>query len=238
MNKKGFTVAEVLASIAVVGLLAALTLPQMATSHQKKVFGNSLAAAVSDLENAMSLLKANDGVDRMQSTAAWKGDFLENIKVVLPYREDDVSFSSRAALKKGGSAVSVSSDYAILNKKNILYAFTIPEADKKIKETDVMLKGGALVSQAAEVWIDVNGEDKPNVVGRDTFYFYLGEDGKLYPYGGKDWSIYEELISSETEESGESQEDPNDVAKEQCTTWADGKYCGAYLQNNGYVMNY
>ena len=117
-----------------------------------------------------------------------------------------------------------------------MYAFTIPETDKKIKETDVMLKGGALVSQAAEVWIDVNGEDKPNVVGRDTFYFYLGDDGKLYPYGGKDWAIYEELISSGT--GGGSGEDPNDVAKEKCTTWADGKYCGAYLQNNGYVMNY
>ena len=46
--------------------------------------------------------------------------------------------------------------------------------------------GRTLYTQAAQVAIDVNGKNGPNVFGRDIFFFVLGENGVLYPYGGRD----------------------------------------------------
>ena len=53
MKRKGFTLAEVLIALSIVGIIAALTIPNMVTSYKKSVFGSSLAVAVSNFETAM-----------------------------------------------------------------------------------------------------------------------------------------------------------------------------------------
>ena len=42
-----------------------------------------------------------------------------------------------------------------------------------------------------DVYIDVNGQQGPNVFGRDIFSFYTGDNGVLYPFGSMDVSIYD-----------------------------------------------
>jgi hypothetical protein len=46
--------------------------------------------------------------------------------------------------------------------------------------------------------IDINGDKGPNTYGRDIFYFYLSDEGVLYPEGGKDFAIwaYEQDLAS------------------------------------------
>ena len=88
-----------------------------------------------------------------------------------------------------------------------------------------MLEAGGNFSElAAHVIIDINGLQEPNIVGRDIFEFYLGADGKMYPSGGTDVSIY-------------FNETPTDSSTA-CIDNSDGYSCTAYLMENGYKMNY
>jgi len=91
-----------------------------------------------------------------------------------------------------------------------------------------MYKGGALVSKAAEVYIDINGSKKPNMWGRDSFRYVLGTDGHLYPYGGKDWAIY----------NGAATYSPSNTKTACVVNKNDGQRCSAYLAENGYNMDY
>ena len=85
-------------------------------------------------------------------------------------------------------------------------------------------KGCNYLNKAGEVGIDINGEKGPNIVGRDYFRFELGNDGRLYPFGGNDYCIYWE-------------ETYTDVTKK-CVDDLEGEYCAAHLMQNGYKMDY
>ena len=96
--------------------------------------------------------------------------------------------------------------------------------DTAISESDMLENGSNYFNKAAEVGIDVNGEKGPNIVGRDYFRFELGNDGRLYPFGGNDYCAYNGV-------------EYTDVT-EKCVTDLDGSYCAAHLMQNGYKMDY
>ena len=56
---------------------------------------------------------------------------------------------------------------------------------------DLASRGTSYYTEAANIFIDVNGIDSPNIVGRDIFAFYVGENGTLYPIGGSDIAVVE-----------------------------------------------
>ena len=51
--------------------------------------------------------------------------------------------------------------------------------------------GGHMCGSAGSIYIDVNGNRKPNEFGKDIFSFYITERGQLAPYGGNDYAIYQ-----------------------------------------------
>ena len=53
ITKKGFTLAEVLVSMAIVGIVAALVMPALYNNSKKSAMGASLASSVELLQNGM-----------------------------------------------------------------------------------------------------------------------------------------------------------------------------------------
>src|SRR5574344_568299 len=58
------------------------------------------------------------------------------------------------------------------------------------RSAQIAAGGGHMFSYQGWFFIDINGFKKPNTKGRDIFIFDLSDDGKLYPSGGKDYSLY------------------------------------------------
>ena len=54
--------------------------------------------------------------------------------------------------------------------------------------TNAIAAGSSYYTNAADVYIDVNGKSAPNTYGRDLFAFKIGENGVLFPLGGRDVS--------------------------------------------------
>ena len=72
MRKQGFTIVGVLLTLGVIGIIAALTIPSLSSDYQKKVIGAALATAVSNFENAITTMIADECVKDLFATEAWR----------------------------------------------------------------------------------------------------------------------------------------------------------------------
>ena len=195
--KKAFTLAEVLITLGIIGVVAAMTLPTLIQNYQKQVYLNQLKKNYAIITQAVSMLKAEyDGIDPVQMPSCYKlwdhekfldvKKFAEAITKYLPadsVKEDSVRkmcFDDPAKYRitdMGGSNFAPT-------KMNDNWAYTWH------------FNNGACVSfvfNSAWDWteeskhsfiIDVNGSDKnPNRIGRDIFFFVLKPNGALLPMG-------------------------------------------------------
>ena len=62
MKKFGFTLAEVLITLGVIGVVAAITLPILTKNYQKHVWVNQLKANYSIINQGFAKIMADDGV--------------------------------------------------------------------------------------------------------------------------------------------------------------------------------
>ena len=188
----GFTLAEVLITLGIIGVVAAITMPMLIGHYNKQVWVNQLKKTVSTLENGVKLMMAEDGVDWLYETSTWSyvpsggcltfsvcTDFRENLK---KYFNATTSTSvennkSYLFLDMPGSFTSIPMEMHLANGADI-GVFRINKAP--------YLAGGWVgpMPDLVNVIIDVNGLKKePNKLGRDVFLYAISEKGQVLAYG-------------------------------------------------------
>ena len=70
--KKGFTLAEVLITLAIIGVVAALVMPSMLANYRKKDWVAQLQKEMSAWSNGFNLMLATEGVDYIADTELGK----------------------------------------------------------------------------------------------------------------------------------------------------------------------
>ena len=82
--------------------------------------------------------------------------------------------------------------YRIYTNDGMLYYFDLYKngIEKEADAEEIKSAGGRMTKIYGLVQIDINGDEKPNVWGKDLFGYYIAQDGRLYPYYGKDRAIY------------------------------------------------
>ena len=272
MKKFAFTLAEVLITLTIVGVVAAMTIPTVIGSSQNQKNAAALSVAVSDWENAMAAMMSRDGATDLFETSVWKdmpakldssssdadiqksvAGISEYLKIVDYYKDYETLYGSSSSPKKidGTDVPSLQPDGVLLvSSKGFVYCVKIPDSKNGLKtglhsikddegtivdseeventEDSILEAGGNLYNIAATVTIDTNGISKPNMWGRDSFVFYLGSDGILYPNGGLDVSIFFRGDDSATWKNN------------RCTDSeiVSGQECTARLVENGYKVDY
>lgn len=244
MKKYGFTIAESIITMAIIGIVAALTIPSLTTNYRKQAYTSALSSAISNFENAMSTLILNEGADDLLDTQAWKNaelsldststeekinQFTTNIGKTLKISNFKTSSLNYKPLSAPNSNASLSygSPVRFTTKNGYEYQIYLSNISKigvYDTEEDMINDGCSYFNKAGEVGIDINGEKGPNIVGRDYFRFELGNDGRLYPFGGNDYCAHNDV-------------EYTDVTTK-CVTDLDGSYCAAHLMQNGYKMDY
>lgn len=72
-NKLGFTLAEVLITMSIIGVVAALTVPNMVNNYQKEAQTVQIRKAINDMTNAVDLLITEEGKTKFSSTSVFTG---------------------------------------------------------------------------------------------------------------------------------------------------------------------
>lgn len=177
-TQKAFTLAEVLITLGVIGIVAALTIPQVITNYQKK-------ATVAKLKKAYSLAAQ---VIENDEIGVWNWDNWDSAETIL--REHFVPKLQVTEIyppKSAYSPMCENSQYTWLGGTGIGSPFLNSTASLRLNDgTCLGLNGNDNEWEGQfnyNFFIDINGPQKPNVAGIDLFFFYINSKGQLRPYG-------------------------------------------------------
>ena len=207
-KKNAFTLAEVLITLAIIGVVAALTLPTLLSNYQKKEWVTRFIKTHAEITQAFQLLKAKENTSTLSNSSLW-GKMTEpcngvnfNEPVCEEFRDgllnifvgseivtyDNYSESQIKFLNGSTSDIPVTNAVIRLNNGATISGGFYPKP--KESQYDVKSLGGNLYNIIASFYIDMNGPKGPNTLGRDVFAFYVSDDGTLHYVGSKDFSIY------------------------------------------------
>ena len=224
-RKNAFTLAEMLITLFVIGIVAAMTLPTMITKYQKKQTVSTLQKRIATLQQAMKLSEAENGEANTwflpNNTHAENTKYFAE-KYLFPYIKtintsvpaSDVCWSNDTKTIGGQSA----------------YLFT--SVKYPVSGCATLVDGSSLYFWASDptveyhtkMYTDINGHLKgPNMLGKDIFELTFNFNSGKFLYLNKDRV---ELLSSTTETG---------CNKENTSPYA-GALCSSVIINDGWQI--
>ena len=184
LKKAAFTLAEVLITLGIIGVVAALTLPTLISNHKKQTYVNQLKKVVNTLENAAQMAVAQEEVSSFKDTSLYcyisnaynclggyefEGEYPEKMKSTIKEYFKTVSISSEPVNYNGvkffdGTSANLNNYYRV-----------------NFTDGSVML----LQFNFLNMQVDINGEKGPNQYGRDFYSLHFTDSGHV-----KDWSCW------------------------------------------------
>lgn len=162
MNK-AFTLAEVLVTLGIIGIISALTIPTLVNNYQKKVATTAAKKAYSTLSQAYTFVLNNneDGVlacetNNSRCLADLFAPILKSVK-------------GKLWVPNSGIAEGCWEDNDIDMPNETHYCFSSIDGISYDFDMEFQLEN----SRQAIIYIDINGPKKPNRFGRDRFVFQI-----------------------------------------------------------------
>lgn len=194
--KKGFTLAEVLITLGIIGVVAAMTMPILTEKISNIVFVNKLKKMYSVMSQAMMFTIVSEGDYSSLSVANGSVASIENWykKTLKPQlRISKECMNVAGCWPKGVKTLGGTDPYCNRNGigigDDIIIFKTIDGYNVSIDAYNYSPDGRFGVkfkengSDFLVVFVDVNGDDNPNIVGKDIFMFIFSPDVGFVPAG-------------------------------------------------------
>ena len=178
IKRCAFTLAEVLITLGIIGVVAAITLPILVQNYQKKVAATKVKKAYTEMLQAIRLSEVeNNPISEWSFPSANSATNTRNFvdTFIVPYFKDLKYCSSGKSDTKCGLVVSsYGANYILPNGTGV----------------------SILTSANSDLYVlfDINSPQKPNLMGTDAFYF-ITYKGKLMPYGWYDGIKREDVFT-------------------------------------------
>lgn len=181
MKKHAFTLAEVLITLGVIGVVAAMTITVLTNKIREKVTVTKLEKFYSTMSQQIQLNLAKE-IDNPFA----RENLLSSFKVVKICPPSDTSCASEVYRYYNGNIMYVWGKYD--NDRNnyyyaVLHDGMILRYDNKNENCDE--NNGStkqLQSVCGGLAVDINGNSGPNTLGKDVFTFYISKYG-IIPRG-------------------------------------------------------
>ena len=211
--------AEVLITLGIIGIVAAMTLPTIINNARNKQFEAGLKKNYSVISQAFEMYQAKTGERATKQTFVGKN--LKN--TIMPYFN---------VIKDCGSGVFYQNDKCMPKGSNPYKTYdgkgSFGIYATYFEEGSFILYDGSLVRIYHQNWgntnciiaVDVNGFEKnPNRAGYDVFVFELTNDGKILPEGapGSSYEIKPNLWDGHVQNSCSSKFNNNGSNGVSCT---------------------
>ena len=185
-KKAAFTLAEVLITLGIIGVVAAMTLPKLIANYEKKVTATKAKKAYSELLNAIKMSEAHNG-----EMKEWTYPESASIEITRSFVEEYIK-----PYFNGLKECSVGND----DSCGVPVSYT---------GVNYILPNGTGLSMVIHpvgkfyVIVDTNGKGQPNTLGHDLFNFSANNTNKnLLPYGWKENLTKEDIVNGYTDDLG------------------------------------
>lgn len=172
MKKSGFTLAEVLIAMGIIGVVAAMILPTFVMNGRQQANDAKFSSSIADLENAFGTMITKEVVDGFSETKFGKDKTAKEIAT-----DGNEDYVLKSYIKTSGDGTTIAS----------MYSSTTSFKDKGCKDALTItptiifgLKNGSyyiVTDGNGNGYIDVNGSSKPNCLNRDLYKVSLDENG-------------------------------------------------------------
>ena len=234
-KKVAFTLAEVLITLGIIGVVAAVTLPTLVANYQKTVWVNQLKKAYSVLNNGVKQMIVEQGCSDITCTNF--SDNEGNVEVGLSLEDDFIKqfvktfkLSNVQELTENNNIYSYSIKY-LSGNETMNYSDLIVGVGGTTPDGMIVILGG--IYYAGDfIFIDTNGLKSPNQWGRDIFAFKVSLKGAVVPYYSK--AALEVLNLEKTEK------ERIETVEAGCNTSSEktGVTCAEKIIMDGWKMNY
>ena len=252
-NKFGFTLAEVLITLGIIGVVCAMTIPTLVKNYKNEITISGIKTTTNILSNGMKQIIANEGCNDLMCTGLFSEKIddtyytnidnamkkvFKNIKSCFGGNQCDYRVSGLTADPYVNEGVSSNmSSYATAGE----YKYILPNgvifyiANTQCVETKYPTIS-SIKNICASIIFDINGKKSPNKWGRDIFYFDLAQDGSLYPHNGIEVAKFN--AGSNWKRSNYYWTTSTDYRNCSSTTRSYGYACAARIIENGWKIDY
>lgn len=165
-SKNGFTLAEVLVTLGIIGVVSAMTVPTLMQNYQRDSYTTQLHKVYNEVSQAMlRVITESNAVSLRESNFSKNGAgwFLRTyFKTVKTCEYADLSSC-------------FANDYQNMGGSSITLSNTVPNASS----CAVIASGASICMTTNVVVVDINGKQGPNILGRDLFSFGIANDGTV-----------------------------------------------------------
>jgi len=215
-KKAAFTLAEVLITLGIIGVVAAITIPNMITNYQKRQTATKLKKVYAELQQVTKLSVADNGDvlgwDYGYDSVAGAMEFCD--KYLIPYLK---------VIKRCGNDTTGDCNFQPkgLNGNSMANHWSVVKSEKLflLNGTELIIRtqGG---TSSPKITIDINGPQKPNIYGKDIFCMKVTQRNIDFRYLGYN---NEQLIDS------------NDRSND-CNKDSSGIKCGSLIKRNNWKI--
>jgi len=202
-SKSGFTLAEILITLTVIGVVAALTIPTLLQNTNQAELKTALKRDFADLQQVALLIKNDAGGSYVNAFRSPQGNGYdsENLKNAFKNKLGYIkechgvtAFGSNGSGASGEGCWHPSNTSKFLNGNYETASYLMP---------GLVLNNGTLITfqvdssncatnvgeytRCAQMALDVNGFKAPNVYGKDMFLVNLEDINGLLPCGARGW---------------------------------------------------
>ena len=166
MHKRGFTLVEILIAVAIIGIVAALTIPSLSKAYQKKVLTTQLQRAYAEISHAAKMVLAEEMTDDFKYSKAIKDMTFLGKYLIISQNRDGFA-------KTYGFVDNEDASFNLMDEVTHSWVHPHNQGDK-LEDDEYkcgITKAGAAIclNKFAIGILDVNGAKGPNLIGRDAF---------------------------------------------------------------------
>lgn len=159
--RNAFTLAEVLITLGIIGVVAAITLPALTAKYKKQITATRLKSAYSILSQALTMSEVKNGQPEYWIVPT-TGNMLELKDYMMKYFAPYIKYTETGTKSGYFPIDNGNAPYLKLSNGTILYFH----------------KGGGY-----DLIVDINGIDGPNKSGYDMFFFLLNITSTYFKKG-------------------------------------------------------
>ncbi len=204
MKKQGFTLAEVLITLVVIGVVAALSIPTLMAKYQEHVLSVKLKKVNSILQQATKLMFTDNGCSAGDvSCLGWN----DKTNLTMDGKTFNFIYSKQAYIlskqfKKSKLVIEQNNfpatKYKTTEQGSGGYSTTSATGFTTDDGVCILKERSLLSNDETPIIVDINCSKGPNIFGKDLFFFWMVskegekfEPGTLFMYGTKQFSEYE-----------------------------------------------